>query len=156
MIDYTTRMDAPELVAVCEHCRHRDCIGTCLEYRNAYRRLIGEREIGKQSVSNRKLGRNNDGLEAFGEKHTLIEWAKLYEMNYHTLYKRVVICGWPIEKALTDKKCSGSVPRVFLEADGRKQSVSAWSNETGVSCQTIYARLRRGWNDRDAIYGREA
>ena len=156
MLDYTTHMDAPELVAVCEHCKHADCIGLCLEYKNAFRRLMGQREIGTERGGNNiRRVTVKDKLKALGETHTLAEWAKIRGISYHTLYKRVITNGWPLEIALTRKLCYGHISKIMLEVDGRKMSVNEWSVERGVSYQTIYARLARGWNDRDAVYGRQ-
>ena len=45
--------------------------------------------------------RSNVYFEAFGEKHTLTEFSRIYGINWATLYKRVVNNGWDVETALT-------------------------------------------------------
>ena len=35
------------------------------------------------------------------EKHTIAEWARIYNMNYKKLWKRLVAFGWDVERALT-------------------------------------------------------
>lgn len=156
MLDYTTHMDAPELVEVCRHCKHADCIGICNEYKNAFRRLMGKAELRTTGTLNGKARQSIAGekLEAFGEAHTLAEWAQISGINYYTLYKRVRLKGWPMESALRVKV--GTVPRdkIILCVDGQEMSVNAWAAELGISYQTIYARLARGYTDREALFGK--
>ena len=45
--------------------------------------------------------RRNVYYEAFGEKHTLTEFSRIYGINWATLYRRVVTNGWDVETALT-------------------------------------------------------
>lgn len=46
--------------------------------------------------------RRNDYIEYMGETHTLSEWAELYGIKNKTLYTRVHILGWNIERALKE------------------------------------------------------
>jgi hypothetical protein len=39
----------------------------------------------------------------------------------------------------------------LITAKGKTQQVSAWAKETGISKQTIQARLRLGWSESDAV-----
>lgn len=39
-----------------------------------------------------------------GETHTLKEWSDILDIPYNTLYNRVEVYNWPIEKALYEKK----------------------------------------------------
>lgn len=40
----------------------------------------------------------------------------------------------------------------FLTANGKTQTVSEWSKETGIPCRTISARINvLGWNEADAV-----
>ena len=45
------------------------------------------RWVGDIEQANNK--RTNVYVEAFGEVHTIAEWARIYKMNYQTLYDRV-------------------------------------------------------------------
>jgi len=47
--------------------------------------------------------RSNRILDCFGEKLTMSMAAEKYRINYKMLHRRLKL-GWPIEKALTDKK----------------------------------------------------
>lgn len=44
--------------------------------------------------------RNNELLEYNGEIHTIAEWARLKNMSYSTLYERIKVHNWEIERAL--------------------------------------------------------
>lgn len=51
----------------------------------------------EQQANNR---RNTINIAFRGEEHTLSEWAKICGIKYHTLFARLYILNWPIEKAL--------------------------------------------------------
>lgn len=44
--------------------------------------------------------RNNNIIEAFGEKRTLAEWSKISGVNRTTIQKRINVCGQTPEKAM--------------------------------------------------------
>lgn len=44
----------------------------------------------------------NTGIEYKGEKHTIAEWAGLYNLSYSALFHRLSI-GWSLDKALNTK-----------------------------------------------------
>ena len=44
---------------------------------------------------------NSVFLEAFGEKHTYADWARIKGIEKRTLWNRIKNLNWPIEKALT-------------------------------------------------------
>lgn len=156
MLDYTTHMNAPELVEVCRHCKHADCIGLCPEYKNAFRRLQGIAELKREGTYNGPSRGSVAGarFEAFGEAHTLGEWARISGISYYTLYKRVRENGWTIERALKTRPGEAPKVRVLLCVDGREMSVGDWAKALGIPAATIYARLARGWTDREALYGK--
>lgn len=154
--------DAPELVELCTHCKHADCVGTCPEYRKKMDELIGivspppRPNTPKPSQSKPVRPGKIKYLKAFGEIHSLREWAEKYHLSYYTLYKRVFLRGMDPEKALTAKPAHGHRPAALLDVDGRRMTVAEWAREAGTPSSTIYQRLLRGWNARDAIYGRES
>lgn len=47
--------------------------------------------------------RSNIIIEFDGKAHTLKEWSEILGIKYNTLYTRVVMRGWTIEKAFTSK-----------------------------------------------------
>lgn len=40
---------------------------------------------------------------------------------------------------------------VYLEHDGKRQAISKWAADLGVSPRTLWARIDRGWSHSDAI-----
>jgi hypothetical protein len=42
----------------------------------------------------------------------------------------------------------------FLTIDGKTRFMAEWARITGVNIVTIYGRLKRGYSDREAVYGR--
>ncbi|MGI9498767.1 MAG: hypothetical protein ACR2P3_01910 [Geminicoccaceae bacterium] len=42
-------------------------------------------------------------------------------------------------------------PYAVLSHDGRRQSIEAWAEESGIKKATIRSRLRQGWSIRDAL-----
>lgn len=57
------------------------------------------------------------------------------------------------------KKVAGSVPRPtgqprMVTISGVTMNLSSWCAESGVKMRTAQARIRRGWSERDAIFGR--
>lgn len=151
--------NAPELVALCTHCKHADCIGTCPECRARVDELLGvcRPEKGKRGGARPNSGRRRKlRLEAFGETHTLREWADRYKVSYYALYKRVYIDSHPIEEALLmTPGHRGGRPPVLLRVDGREMPIPAWAKELGIPPNKIHARLKLGWSAREALFGKE-
>lgn len=48
--------------------------------------------------------RNNKLIEYKGETHTIAEWAKIKGFSYYTLYERIVVHKWNLERAMTQKQ----------------------------------------------------
>jgi hypothetical protein len=40
---------------------------------------------------------------------------------------------------------------VWIEANGKRQSLSAWAEETGIRLITLYKRHVAGWSDHDVV-----
>ncbi len=53
------------------------------------------------SKTNNRNRRNNHLVTYNGKTQCIAAWAEEYGLRYHTLYKRLSKCGWPIHKALT-------------------------------------------------------
>jgi hypothetical protein len=46
---------------------------------------------------------NNHLIEFNGQVHTMAEWARISEIPYQTLARRINTYGWSVERALTEK-----------------------------------------------------
>ena len=93
-----------------------------------------------------------------GEAHTLSIWIERLELNrlgltYGTLYNRIELYGWSVEKAFT----TPVLPRNrraklrLIEMDGKTMSVAEWAKSLGISVNIVYGRLYRGWSAEDAL-----
>lgn len=60
------------------------------------------RWVTKQEQANNKT--NNDFIEYQGEIHTIAEWARIKGLSYYSLYQRIKVHKWDIERAMTQKQ----------------------------------------------------
>lgn len=60
-------------------------------------------------------------------------------------------CRWATPKQQSRNRATNR----FLIVDGVSKCVSEWSEIAGTKKTTIRERLRRGWNAKDSIYGKE-
>lgn len=44
--------------------------------------------------------RNNPKIEYGGESHTIAEWARIKGLSYHTLYERINVHKWALDRAM--------------------------------------------------------
>ena len=57
------------------------------------------RWVTMKEQQNNKL--NNHYIMYEGQKHTLMEWSEILDINYKALHKRIMYLNWNIEKAFT-------------------------------------------------------
>lgn len=60
-------------------------------------------------------------------------------------------CRWATAK----EQCRNRSNNRILTIDGESHCLSEWAEIVGINPMTINTRLRRGWSDHDAVYGRE-
>jgi hypothetical protein len=104
-------------------------------------------------LSNR---RNNHLLGAFGREQTLTQWSKEYGIPVTTLKNRIYRAGMTVETALkaenhkgvkydgSPRKQSPRKDNVILDAFGKSQTLTQWSQETGLKASTIRRRMAEG------------
>lgn len=151
-VDYVKDLQNPELIALCTSCQRDNCNGLCLEYRNTVRRMHGLPLINEPKRKPKTVIKYTDDgkVEAFGEAHTISEWARLYGIKRKTLHERIYRGGMTIERALT-KPVKGSRAPAYIEIGSKRLTVREWANETGVPMRAIYARLARGYSPAEAV-----
>lgn len=71
-------------------------------------------------------------FEYNGETRPLKEWARILKVNYDTLIRR-------IKKGVAFEKAIQPTPFRYVEINGRKQYISDWCREIGVSAAAIYS-----------------
>ena len=93
-----------------------------------------------------------------GETLTVSEWARKTGVSIEAIYRRIRH-GWSDERCIVGpsrksgggKPGSGRRPGIFLTMDGETLSVKEWSANTGLTIDTIYGRIRKGWSTRDVL-----
>lgn len=81
-----------------------------------------------------------------GETHNLRAWCKLYNANYHRIYRRL-LKGESFEQAL---QFPGYQPMKITLA-GQTRTRSSWLRKVGVNSSTWYCRQKRGWSDEQML-----
>ena len=90
-------------------------------------------------------------VEYNGEKHTVSEWARIYNVDPCKLRNRTYYSG-DFAKSL-DALVNGKKYRKFMkpkserliEYNGEKHLVSEWARIYGIDLTTLWHRLRAGW-----------
>ena len=145
-INYDSYMTEPEVAEICMACTKKDCPGICDDFRLAFR------AIDARCIHVRRKGPGHYGkkLMAFGEAHSISEWAKLYGLKYHTLFTRMSVSGMTMEQALTYKR-----PKVMtITCGGETHTINEWARLIGVDDMTIRYRIQRGCSPEEAVRGR--
>lgn len=84
-----------------------------------------------------------------GIKKSLSDWCDIYNVNWFTIRDRLN-SGMPPDKAFLIP--IGKKPEiVYLEFNGKRQTLDEWSKETGVLKHTLHTRYTRGWSATDIL-----
>ena len=86
------------------------------------------------------------------ETKTLHEWATILGIKDHTLWERIHVKSWSIERALTQKhpEYSPCNPRKYV-FDGQSRTLKEWSVVLGIKCSILKSRIRFGWSIEDVL-----
>lgn len=60
-------------------------------------------------------------------------------------------CRWVDQKIQANNRRSN----VYLTYNGKTQTITRWSEELKCNRSTIYMRHRKGWNNKECLFGRE-
>jgi hypothetical protein len=93
--------------------------------------------------------RKNKFITYKDETLTIAQWAKRIGADQSALYHRLFISKWDIKRALTES----FIPFKYneIEIDGESKTLAEWSREYKIKRSTVNARLKRGWNIKDAL-----
>lgn len=72
-----------------------------------------------------------------GKKQSLVKWCNELNLDYITIYHRIVYLKWTPEKAFETTKCYIRK----IEYKGKTQSLMKWCNELNLNYKTIYKRV---------------
>ena len=81
--------------------------------------------------------RTNRFITYKGETKTLIEWAEKYNLTFNTIYGRVYIYKWSLEKAFnTPNLLTNCFVNKIISFNNKTQNLTQWSKELkiGISC----------------------
>lgn len=81
--------------------------------------------------------RRNHIVEAFGESHTLAEWARINGLSYNTIKTRM-------RRGVQGDELVAPVKKRTITANGETHTLREWSIITGLSLNTIKTRVRKG------------
>jgi hypothetical protein len=86
-------------------------------------------------------------LTLHGRTQKIADWSRELGFSCSLIYGRHVQ-GWTAEQTLTTprKRVGKRKGTVYLSLRGRRQSVTDWARELGVSRKMITARLEKGWS----------
>jgi hypothetical protein len=94
----------------------------------------------KEQANNR---RNNKFITYEGETKVLERWDGNLGVAADTIGHRL-LDGWTVERALTEPLCN---KKMYITEDGRAHTIPQWAELTGVSIETLRARIKKyGWS----------
>lgn len=82
-------------------------------------------------------------FEYNGEKHTAHEWAKILNVSYKTIYKRVAKTGKVCAPKTEHKKVPPLTPPKQFSWNGQTKTAVEWAREYGCTANAIKKRFRK-------------
>lgn len=144
-----TITDNPEMIEMCLNCKKENCnYGICNAYRDKYRELLGlpKGEPTPQLPNARSvlIEPVNGKYQAFGEWHSIVEWARLYGLSRKALHNRIQSGRMTMEQALTKPLRSVKRRAAVYIVNGKEMTVKEIADKSGLSLSATYNRLARG------------
>lgn len=102
----------------------------------------------KQQSNNR---RNTTMCTLNGISKPLSEWCDEYNMPISVVGSRIRVMKWDVQKALTTPVTHFNERGVIVEIDGESKTIKEWCKRLNINRSTVYGRLRRGMNLKDAL-----
>jgi hypothetical protein len=89
--------------------------------------------------------RNTLYLLLNGERKTLMEWCRIYQVSDKLVRFRIKTMKWDAEKALTTPSSSTcSNVGKLIEYNGQKKTLTQWANQFNIPMKKLSQRLRKG------------
>ena len=90
------------------------------------------------------------------DKKTFFEWAFTHGYTKDLTIDRIDPlkgycpdnCRWTTYQEQNNHRSSNH----FIEVDGEKHTIADWSRISGIHQSTIWQRLHKGWNPKDAVF----
>ena len=144
-----TITDNPEMIEMCLNCKKENCnYGICNAYRDKYRELLGlpKGEPMPQLPNARSvlIEPVNGKYQAFGEWHSIVEWARLYGISRRALHNRIQSGRMTMEQCLTKPLRTLTRRAAVYRINGEVMTVKDIVARSGLSQSAIYYRLAKG------------
>lgn len=111
-----------------------------IDYTTLYLRIVAKGWTMERATTEPVHKRMTRVVEAFGEAHTLREWATIRGLPLNVIKSRIS-SGWTAERALTQPI---TVPRA-ITVDGESVTAIALARQLNIDEALVYYRVRRGW-----------
>lgn len=115
---------------------------------------------------NQRNRRNIHRLTIDGDTRTVSEWSRLsgtgnvliaYRLKSgHSAKDAVWMPPGSLNVRGSKERGRSRANNVKLTINDRTMCISAWAEVSGARADTVWRRLDRGWNAKDAVYGRSA
>lgn len=140
--------DDPRLIELCLNCTQDNCEGFCEAYRAKCRELLGLPPIvpkPKPVKAHSVMIEPRDGkYQAFGEWHSMSEWARRYGLTRRALRHRIESGRMTMEQALLQPlRPVGRASEKYL-VNGVRMTVKEIVQKSGLAQSTVYYRLSKG------------
>ena len=111
-----------------------------IDYTTLYLRIVAKGWTMERATTEPVHKRMTRVVEAFGEAHTLREWATIRGLPLNVNKSRIS-SGWTAERALTQPI---TVPRA-ITVDGEQITAVALARRLNITEALVHYRVRRGW-----------
>lgn len=121
---------------------------------NLVGREFSEETRQKMSISGKKSKRENSTkkIEFNGVAKTTGEWAEQLGIGEDTLWRRLNLYGWSVERALTELEDGRVEGAQKHELNGKSQSLPQWAEEYGLTYDLVFTRVsKNGWTLEKAL-----
>lgn len=79
-----------------------------------------------------------------GITKSVVEWAEYFCVNYDNFRGRISR-GYTVEEAIKPESKMKNKKNHLITYKGKTQNITGWAKEIGVTRDTLYNRVRRGW-----------
>lgn len=130
-------MDKKTRIDMCLNCKRQNCTGNCARVQNAAAQKKKPREY------------NAKKYDYQGERLPLKEIAARCGVDYTTLYLRIEVKHWTMERATTEPVHSKEGR--IIEAFGEGHTLREWASITGLPLHVLKHRFSSGWEPERAL-----
>lgn len=89
-------------------------------------------------------------IEYMGQTKSLNVWSKELKLDYKTLYRRIFVLKWPVERAFTEKTREQNK---LLSYNGEEKTMKDWCEHFKINLEKARYKLWRGWTLEEIFTG---